>query len=315
MAEQTGQLVAAIGIGSNSIRLLIGLPGEHHLSAMERLETVTKLASYRQDKKGTPLLAEESILNTYSAVVNFAQHAKERGARLLGVVATEAMRASSNRDELLEPIEREVGLPVTLISGEVEARLGWESVTAGYEAGSRLGVIDIGGASTDLSVGTAGSVLPDDVVSLKLGARTATRRFKLNHPVDFAGLASVFDLIGVEIGPKARGLDPQPRVAVVIGGTATVLASLRHGSLMGDSWTDPVTDRSWLENWLLRTGGLKVRDRAAAGVPHDYADIAVAGGAILLAILNAWQIGRFYVSERNILDSFLERSLNGERIQ
>jgi exopolyphosphatase/guanosine-5'-triphosphate,3'-diphosphate pyrophosphatase len=308
-------MVAAIGIGSNSTRLLIGLPGESHLSVIERLETVTKLASYKNDKKGAPLLTEESILNTYSAVTTFAQHAKERGARLLGVVATEAVRAVANRADLLGPVEDELELPVTIISGETEARLGWESVSAGYEGGARLGVIDIGGASTDLSVGTAGSTLPDDVVSLKLGARTATRRFKLQHPVNFAELASALDLLGVELGPKARGLDPQPRMAVVIGGTASVLASLRHGSLEGNSLTDAVTDRPWLENWLLRMGGLKVRDRAATGIAPDYADIIVAGGAILLTILGAWQLGYFYVSERNILDTFLERSLNGESIQ
>jgi exopolyphosphatase/guanosine-5'-triphosphate,3'-diphosphate pyrophosphatase len=282
---------------------------------MERLETVTRLASYKSDRKGTPLLSEESILNTYSAVVNFAQHAKERGAHLLGILGTEALRASSNRAELLDPIALAVGLPVSIISGEVEARLGWESVMAGYEAGSRLGVIDIGGAITDLSVGTAGSALPDDVVSLKMGARTATRRFKLNHPMDLSGLASTLDLIGVEIGPKARGLHPQPRMAVVIGGTATVLAPLRQGSVVSNNSNGTPTDSAWLENWLLRMGGLKVRDRAATGVPHDYADIAVAGGSILLTLLSAWQLSHFYVSERNILDAFLERSLNGESIQ
>jgi exopolyphosphatase / guanosine-5'-triphosphate,3'-diphosphate pyrophosphatase len=310
LGDETGRIVAAIGVGSHSIRLLIGLAGDRHITAIERMETVTKLASYKNDKAGAPLLSDESIINTRSAVANFAQHAREQGARLVGIIATEAVRSSSNRADLLEPIETEVGLSVTVISGETEARMGWESVTGGYGRGVQLGVIDIGGASTDLSVGMSGSESPDEVASIKVGGRTATRRFKLSHPQSLSELASTIDLLGVEIGPRARGLDPQPRAAVVIGGTATVLASLRHSSQADDNSAGAVSNRDQLENWLLRIAQLKVRDRAATGIAPEYADIIVAGGVILLTILNAWQLNQFYISERNILDTYLERSLN-----
>ncbi len=314
MPENKGQPVAAIGIGSNSIRLLIALPGEGTLTPVERLETITWLASYSGDAGDLHVLAGESILNTQAAVVTFAHHAWERGARLLGVIATEAVRTAANQAELTVPLQGELGLPVTVITGEQEAELGWQTISSGYEPGALLGVIDIGGASTDLAAGITGRAKPSEVVSFKAGGRTVTARFKLDHPVSLSELASAIDLLGVEMGPGARGLDPQPRQAVVIGGTASVLAGLGQGSLHAGSRLDAITERSWLENWLLRIAGLEVRERAAAGVPHDRADIIVAGGAILLTILNAWQLDRFYISERNILDGFIERSLNGESL-
>jgi exopolyphosphatase/pppGpp-phosphohydrolase len=72
-----------------------------------------------------------------------------------------------------------------------------------------------------------------------------------------------------------------------------------------------MTDRTWLDNWLRSIAPSTLDGRIAAGVPHDRADVILAGGAILLAILDVWGLRRFYVSQRNILDGFIERSFYG----
>ena len=298
--------VAAIGIGSNSVRLLVAERLSGRTSAVERMETVTRLASYRVAAGGARYLADDAMRATLAAADNFAQHARRRGATLVGVLATEAVRVAENRMELIEPLETHLGVPVTVIGGEEEVALGWRTITSGYEEGANLGVIDIGGASTGLSVGTAGSELPADAASLKLGARTAMLRFRLDRPTPPDEVASAVTALSLELGRPVSTMQPPPEIAVVIGGTATVLAGVKYNSLDGDTWTDALVDRPWLAGWLERIAPLDLDGRTAARVPLDLADVAVAGGAILLAVLDAWHLRRFYVSQKNILDGFIQ---------
>ena len=307
-------LLAAIGIGSNSVRLLIASEGER-LSAVERLETVTRLAAYRIGPDGARFLSEESIRNSCAAASTFAQHASEQGARLLGVVATEAVRAAANGGDLTRALERELHIRVSVISGKIEAALGWQTLSSGYGPGDYLGVIDIGGGSTDLSVGQAGSSQPDAVVSLSVGARTLAERLGLDRPLAPADIASALDFAASEFGPQAAALQPRPRVGVVIGGTAGVLAGMHHARSGEDTGVGPFVDRTWLENWLLQIAALDLHERALSGVPSALTDIVVAGGVILMTLLDAWNLARFHISERNILDGFIERSIHGESIQ
>src|SRR6476659_10222755 len=135
------RLLAAIGIGSNSVRLLVAEVVVGHARAVERLETVTRLGSYEVGEGGVALLREEAVRDTRAAASTLAQHARERGAKLVGVIATEAVRAAASRGELMGPLERELGMAVTVIGQVEEAGLGWHAISMGYETSARLGVI------------------------------------------------------------------------------------------------------------------------------------------------------------------------------
>lgn len=304
-------LVAAIGIGSNSVRLLIVGRSEHseHAQAMERLEQVTRLAGYSMAGYER-LLEAKSMEETLRAALDFARHARERSANLVGVIATEAVRASSNRDELTSRLEEELGLPVTIISGEEEARLGWLAVTASEDNpdnGATLGVIDIGGGSTDLSVGYAGAEVPDSVVSIQVGSRTFMRRFDLHRAVELSKLWGILNSVAIDISPQASSVKPEPDSAVVIGGTAEVLAGVYNAQEGTDPAEKVLIERDWLARWLSRMALVGQDGRVAHGVPADRADVIVAGGVILLSLLEMWGLQQFYVSKRNILDGFISQ--------
>jgi exopolyphosphatase / guanosine-5'-triphosphate,3'-diphosphate pyrophosphatase len=308
--------VAAIGIGSNSIRLLVAESATGPLPAVERLEVVTGLASYGTSADGEPVLADGAIGETLAGVAGFASHARERGARLVGVIATEAVRAAANRAELTGPLERQLGVPVTVVDGETEARLGWQAASLDYEPGARVGVIDIGGASTELSIGIAGSPEAPDARSLRLGSRTLMHRYALDGPVEPGRLVALVGILGVECGPALRPehLGPGLETGIVIGGTASVLAAVRPDLVEVRGGVSAPVERGWLARWLESIAPLDIEGRAAAGVPRDRADVIVAGGAILLAALDAWGLRRFYAGRRTILDGFLERIVHGQRV-
>jgi len=296
--------VALIGIGSNSIRLLIADGSE----VLKRGEIVTRLAGYETAPTGEKLLADSAISDTIAAASSFSHRARALGAPLIAVIATEAMRAASNREELTTPLERELGIPVKIISGDEEALLGWRAVASAYaSAGSTIGVIDIGGGSTDISIGSPSSPRPEAVRSIKLGSRTVMQLFGLDTPIDTIRLASVITTLKQELAPQVD-LQPQPALAIVIGGTADVLTSISsYASGVLYPTQDALIDRNWLQEWLESISGLDLSERVADGVPKDRADIIVAGGAILLSLLDTWGLDEFYTSRRNILDGLLAR--------
>lgn len=300
------QRIALIGIGSNSVRLLVADGSE----VIERGEVVTRLAGYETTPTGEKLLSGSAIRDTLAAASSFSHRAQALRAPLIAVIATEAVRAASNREELTTSLERELGIPVKIISGDEEALLGWRAVAcvSPYAStGSTLGVIDIGGGSADISTGSPGLPRPEAVRSIKLGSRTVMQLFGLDSPIDTDRLASVISTLSQELAPQV-GIQPQPALAVVIGGTADVLANISSyasGALYPNQ--DALIDKNWLHEWLESISGLDLSERVAEGVPENRADIIVAGGAILLTLLDTWGLDEFYTSRRNILDGFLVR--------
>lgn len=317
MARMYKRTVAAIGIGSNSVRLLVAFPKPGGIIPRERLETVTRLGSYDSGKRGERLLKPQAINDTLAATRRFAAYAVQVGAGLVGVVATEAVRTAANRGELTALIEEAVGLPVTIISGEREAALGWLAVSFGHveRPGEPLLVIDVGGGSADLSEGAAGSDRPRSVTSLKVGGRTLTDRFGLDGAVGPAYLRSVLTTLSAELHPQVAGLprlQPAPRQAIVIGGTASTLLEILWSAADDDFGEgDLLINRGWLAGKLEWFSGMEASERIRAGVPASRADVIVGGGAILLALLDAWGLHEFYASQRNILDGFLSWAHGG----
>jgi exopolyphosphatase/guanosine-5'-triphosphate,3'-diphosphate pyrophosphatase len=300
------QLHAAIGIGSNSIRFLVAHRRERGISAVRRAEVVTRLAGYKLSADDASLLDQSAIEETLGAVRRFVAEAREIEATLKGIIATEAVRAAANREELTSLVEHEAGVPVTVISGEEEARLGWLAVTSDYpDSEGPVGVLDVGGGSSDLSIGDPGDVLPQSVLSLPLGAHTAMKRYDLDKRIEYSKTIGIIASLGIELYDAASAMQPRPESGIIIGGTAQVLMNV-YDTLEG-SKPDAVTsfERDWLARNVVRLAALDHAGRVEKGVPESKADIAVAGGAILLVLLDAWGLQKFYVSERSILDGYL----------
>jgi len=281
--------------------------------AVDRGEAVTRLAGYKISPDGRLMLTPDAMRDTVAAAASFAVQAREHSATLLSVVATEAVRSASNAEELTQALERGLGVPVNVISGEEEATLGWLALSSSTfaEENTPFGVIDIGGGSSDLSAGFLGQSSPQSVVSIETGGRTAMRRFGLDRPIERTKLMGIMAALQIEVAHKASALRPTPQVAVVIGGTASVLAALhRRTSGDGPHEGDLIIDAAWLDTQLKDMSLLDQAGRIAMGVPPDRADIIVAGSAILLTLLQAWGLTRFHASERNILDGYLQKTLD-----
>ncbi|MEG0767761.1 MAG: hypothetical protein RR482_08590, partial [Clostridia bacterium] len=138
-------LHAIIGIGSNSVRLLIADVARQTMTHCHRDRIGTRLF----DGLVNGCLTEESMCVSLEAVAQFAQDARAHDCGQLHIMATSATRDASNRAVFAARIQATTGVPLEILSGEQEAYL---SYLGGAQHG-RSGLIDIGGGSTELTVG------------------------------------------------------------------------------------------------------------------------------------------------------------------
>jgi exopolyphosphatase/guanosine-5'-triphosphate,3'-diphosphate pyrophosphatase len=146
-------LCGCIDIGSNTTRVLVADAGPDGVREVLQRRAFTQLG--RELRAGEPIPAAK--LGEIARVVA-DQHAlaKDAGARAIRVVATAAIRAAANRDELLAALRHAAGVAVSVRDGEAEARLAFLGATRtlGRPLDGPVAVVDVGGGSTELAVGT-----------------------------------------------------------------------------------------------------------------------------------------------------------------
>ena len=132
---------AVIDIGSNSVRLMFVADGKILYKTLE----ITRLG---EGIAATGELQPAAIDRSAAAVASFYAQAKADGAETICAFATAAVRSASNGQAFLSAVRSLCGLEVEVISGEEEAEIG----VLGALRGADGGIIDIGGASTELIV-------------------------------------------------------------------------------------------------------------------------------------------------------------------
>lgn len=166
---------AVIDVGSNSVLLVVAeRRGGEWIPDLET-STVTGLG---EGVKTTGKLSEESITRTLAALSAAFQKARSQGAKQVTAAATMAARMASNTGEFVHRAEQQ-GTPVTILSAEDEAELGFRSVAEDptFAGSSPLTIVDVGGQSTE-------------IVNAEHSDSGWTIRFQQSFPVGTLGLRS-----------------------------------------------------------------------------------------------------------------------------
>ncbi len=212
---------ACIDIGSNTTRLLVADCERDGLLEIHQERAFTRIGRGLLDD-GT--IAADKIAEVADVVAAQLRVARELGAIDVRGVATAAIRGAANRDSLIDAIASSSGLTVTVLSGEEEARLAFVGAarTLGHQPDGTLGVVDVGGGSSELVVGAA----PDKVgwwASYAVGSGDVADRFLRSDPPAPAELSAA----RAHVESKLDGVEiPQPAEAVAVGGSAASLCRL-----------------------------------------------------------------------------------------
>ena len=294
---------AVIGIGSNSVRSLLADVSGADFQRLWRDREGTRLFA---GLDGTGNLNRDAMDKTVSAVRRMASEVRQKGAEELAIFATSAARDAANGQEFMEEVKREAGVPLRIISGEEEAELSFLGASAALSA-DRCGMIDIGGGSTEIAIGTRAGI--ECAFSCQMGAVRLYRRLRLEHPDDMKPVEVATAEILDEHLRSFRELE-LPKAWVGTGGTFTTLAAM----VLEQPWTDRthVHGTSITSTEIRDIGeklaGMKVEERIKLpGLQPSRADIVVHGICILLGVMERLGMNRITVSEWGNLDGYFHK--------
>ena len=258
---------ACIDIGSNTTRLLVADCDEDRLLVIHQERAFTHV---RRGLTATAEIREDKIAEVATVVAAQLQAALELGATDVRGVATAAVRRAANRDALIMAVRRSCGLEVEILSAAEEARLAFAGAarTLGYDPAGPLGVVDAGGGSCELVVGT----VPDQVswfASSDVGSGVVADECLVSDPpsaedVSRARARVLEALDGVRPPATAR--------VVAVGGSATSLRRI----------AGPVLDAEAFARTLALLTGARAAELARRfALDEDRARLLPAGMLIL----------------------------------
>lgn len=296
--------VAAIDCGTNSTRLLVA---DADGNTIERRTTITRLG---EGVDRTNRLAPAAIARVMATLAEYRGILDDHDVHdpaCIRVIATSAARDAHNRDELFDQIAATIGAAPELLSGDAEGRLSFEGATAELDAalGPYL-VVDIGGGSTELVVGTTE---PTGVVSLEVGCVRIAERFLRADPPDPGELSDALSVVKVHLDDVVRTVPKTLDAArlVALAGSATTVAAVELGLPY---------DRERIHHFVLtrraaedvfRTLATESRaDRLAnPGLEPERVDVIVAGALLLVAVMRYFDFDDCLISESDILDGLV----------
>lgn len=276
---------AVIDIGSNSVRLAMMAGGK---TLYKKLAT-TRLG---ESVEVSGALRQEAIERTALAVAGFVGEAADDGAARIYAFATAAVRSSSNGGAFVKRVKELCGIDVDVLSGETEAQTGLLGALKGEDGG----IIDVGGASTEITVQSGGRAVYTKSVNI------GTVRLH-----DIAGrdrdlLESAIEKKLAEYGSP----DLSPYNMYTIGGTASRLAALRHGLT---EYRPEITDGTRITQAELaeltdRMLTLPVEVIRETTICRNSADIVGGGCLLMLCIMKRFNIAEMTVSESDNLEGY-----------
>jgi exopolyphosphatase/guanosine-5'-triphosphate,3'-diphosphate pyrophosphatase len=318
MGESAPKRVAVIDVGSNSTRLLVA-EVDGGVGVLERQSRVTRLG------RGVDLsgqLSDEAIEAACAAIGDYVAICRDLAVERVVAIATSAVRDASNGAAFVAELRERFALSARVLDGEEEARLTYRGATAEQPPDVPTLVIDIGGGSTELVVGSGAEI--GFHASLQAGVVRHSERHIAADPPTAAELESLAtDVRGLIEASLARAGAPHApgghaersgttdaeepgavEAGIAVAGTPTSLAAVELGL---DPY-DParvhghVLSLETIQRELSRFASAPLADRAKiVGLHPDRAPTIIAGCVILIEAMRAFGLDRIRVSEHDIL--------------
>lgn len=297
--------VAAIDCGTNSIRLLV-TDLDPAAGTQHDLDRRLRIVRLGKDVDRTGVLAPEALERTFEALADYAAVIDELGADTVRMVATSATRDAANRDEFVAGVVRVLGVEPEVVSGAAEAGLSFDGAVRGLPSHGSAPylVVDIGGGSTELALGTADGVTAARSVDIGC-VRLTERRFLTDPPAPEHVAAARADIEAALDEAAAVVPLADARTLVGLAGSVTTVAAIHLSLAEYDSTAIhhsriPAADVRAISDRLLT---LTHDERLAIGPMHPgRADVIGAGALVLRCVVDRAGVDEVLVSEHDILD-------------
>ena len=345
----SGQLYAALDLGTNSCRMLIAKPDGLNFAIVDAFSKSVRLGS---DLERTGVLSQAGVSRTLQALHVCSRKIQKYGVKRMRLVATEACRRAKNGKEFLDKVYSETGLRLEVISPAEEARLAIISCAPLLEPEvCQVLVVDIGGGSTELVWIDLTTVPAADRARAMMRLKPSNKTFK-----DFSGTVSdakIIDWISVPSGVATLHQkysdveDDSARFALmscyfedqivdfipyfldysqngvkelqIIGtsGTVTTLGAAHLGlrkydreKVDGLNLSSSDVDRVIKRFLKLGPEGRQLEP----GIGKDRAELIMSGSAIIQTLLRIWPTERMRVADRGLREGILYSLMNADNV-
>ena len=283
--------VAAIDIGTNTVRLLVTRDGRD-------LVRRTEVTGLGRGLAASGVLNPEGRQRALDVFVEFAASMLEHGVGKIRAVATSASRDAADSDSFMAQADGILGTRPEVIGGEEEAALSYEGATADL-AGEDWTVADIAGGSTEIISSRGGR-------SFDVGSVRLTDRFLDRKPVGAEAIGAARRWTDSVLGD----VEGQSERLIGVAGTWTTVASL---ALELEPY-DPsrvhhfLLHRSILAEWRERLSGLSEAETAQLpGLAPGRAPVILGGMIVAEAVMDRLGAHQCLVSEKDLLDGIAAR--------
>ena len=293
-------MLSCIGIGSNAIRLLEADWKDEQLVILKRERRGTRLFAGLVNGMLEPASMQRSV-EAVSELANIAGKDQTDG---LFIMATSAVRDAGNGQLFTEACETSTGAKVEILTGEEEAVYSYFGATRGGTSA----VIDIGGGSTEFTLGVDDRI--KGAVSLQMGAVRMYEQIPVNSYEDYRRTVDLcLDIIEGGCGnlPYADGVQYD---WTGVGGTMTTLGAMSQQIPLFDPLRSEgmIMSADEVRMWGEKLARLSMDERRqVVGLMPHRADIISSGIAILDAAMSRFSIDRIRLSARGNLDGYLKK--------
>lgn len=300
----TASPVAILDLGSSSFHLLITTPGsqqQHQPLFRHKAKVELRAGMNAQGELSTA--AQDRALQCLSEFAHWLQHYQVSHVRAVG---TFTLRSLDQTGDFLAQAEAALGHPITVVSGEEEARLIYVGAVAQARLKGAIGVIDIGGGSTELIRGQDQTILL--AKSLPIGCVSFHQQFFKEGELTETAFRNATTIAAEIIQPLLAELHPHSWTHTIgCSGTLQMISHILKTHQRSYGAINPRGLR-WLQQQLLAAKHLD--NLQLAGLRSERAHLLPGGLAILMALFDNLRVQTLHLSRGGIREGVLSELLN-----
>ncbi len=293
-------IVASIDIGTNTILLLVA---EVNRSNRE-IKTIKNFHRIPRIGKGlqpdTPM-REENIKRMFTVLTEYSEIINEYKCEKILISGTNALRISSNKNEIINKIKTHFGFELNIISGQDEAGFSYFGAISNTKDAINSLVIDIGGGSTEIIYGNGNEILFSK--SFNIGVVSGTENYLTSDPPSKEQIHNLKLFSGKTFFELTKGVFAIDS-AIAIAGTPTTLACIKHEL---KSYDEDIVEGSTLSSKEMEKFTDELSELSSKEILNKYfqivkgrEDVLLAGTIILKDIMSVFNLNEVKVSTKGI---------------